>query len=282
MNKQLRSAFNTRQYMLSQDFEIYYYSDVNFHSVGSHSHDYYELYFFVEGAVEMEIVGKRHPLHAGDVIIIPPEISHRAVIQDALIPYRRFVFWISRAYCAGLTEQSPDYMYLFQQVMASGKFIYHFDMMEFNALRTRLFALLDEIHAQRFAKGARIALCVSDLVLHLNRAVYEMEHPITHTENISRYEAITNYIDVHLEDKLTLDHLAKEFYISKYYIAHLFQENTGLSVHQYITKKRLVACCDAIKSGVGISRAYALCGFNDYSSFYRAFKKEYGIPPSEF
>ena len=41
-----RSTFNSRQYMLSEDFEVFYYSDIGFKSVGSHSHDYYEIYFF--------------------------------------------------------------------------------------------------------------------------------------------------------------------------------------------------------------------------------------------
>ena len=41
MKQELRSAFNTRQYMLSKDFEIYYYSDLHFQQVDPHRHDYY-------------------------------------------------------------------------------------------------------------------------------------------------------------------------------------------------------------------------------------------------
>ena len=48
MKKNLQSDFNTRQYMLSQDFEIYYYNDTNFNGVKSHTHDYFEFYFFIE------------------------------------------------------------------------------------------------------------------------------------------------------------------------------------------------------------------------------------------
>ena len=53
MAKRQTSKFITRQYMLSEDYEVFYYSDTHFRSVGSHSHGYYELDFFGEGAVTM-------------------------------------------------------------------------------------------------------------------------------------------------------------------------------------------------------------------------------------
>ena len=61
MRKNLRSAFNTRQYMLSRDFEIYYYSDLNFKAVDPHRHTYYEFYILLEGNVYIEIEGRKIP-----------------------------------------------------------------------------------------------------------------------------------------------------------------------------------------------------------------------------
>ena len=48
MKKNLQTAFSTRQYMLSKDFEVYYYSDFYLSQVKDHAHDYYEFYFFLE------------------------------------------------------------------------------------------------------------------------------------------------------------------------------------------------------------------------------------------
>ena len=55
MKKKLQSAFHSRQYMLSKDFELYFYDDRNLAKIEAHSHNYYEFYFFAEGDVSMQI-----------------------------------------------------------------------------------------------------------------------------------------------------------------------------------------------------------------------------------
>ncbi len=281
MAKRQTSQFNTRQYMLSEDYEVFYYSDTHFRSVGSHSHDYYELYFFEAGAVSMEIDGKGYPLRPGDVIVIPPGIDHRALLTDPDKPYRRFVFWMTRGCLEAVEARSAESGYLLRRAEDRGRHVYHFDPVTFNAIRARLFTLLDETHADRFAKAAAIDLSISDLLLFLGRTVYEREHR-NRREQLSRYEAIARYVDAHLDEPLSLDALAKQFYLSKYYLVHLFRENAGLSVHQYILKKRLAACCDAMRNGAAVGEVYRQWGFGDYSAFYRAFRKEYGLSPSAF
>lgn len=282
MRKKLQTNFSTRQYMLSKDYELYYYNDTTINVVERHSHDYYEFYFFMEGNVSIEISKKLYPVTSGDIIIIPPSVSHRSIIHNVEVPYRRFVFWISREFCNHLLALSPDYGYVMQLVEEKKTYIFSNDRITFNAIQSKLLLLLAEMHSNHFGKYPQISLYVSGLVLDLNRLIYEKEHPFAPSETQALYPQICDYIESHLEEDLSLDRLANEFFVSKYHIAHLFKDNLSLSVHQYITKKRLSYCRQSLTSGMNITQVYQSFGFGDYSSFYRAFKKEYGISPKDY
>lgn len=286
MKKKLQTTFSTRQYMLSKDFEIYYYNDTHHDrlrcQVKEHAHDYYEFYFFLEGNVSIRIDGTEYPLKTGNMILIPPGVAHQAIIHNTDIPYRRFVFWISKSFYAKLSEVSEDYGYLMQKAQTDGRYISYYDVIAFNALQAKIFRLIEEIHSERFGKTAQISLCVQDLLLHLNRTAYEEANPNVMEKEQELYELLLQYIETHLDEELSLDSLARAFYVSKYHIAHVFKERLGLSVHHYITKKRLSLCRDAILSCSEINEACRLCGFKDYSSFFRSFKKEFGMSPKEY
>lgn len=283
MKKNLQSPFHHRQYMLSRDYEIFYYSDNNLAKVDLHSHDYFEFYFFIEGDISTQIGETAYPIQAGDIMLIPPFVPHRPIIHSLGTPYRRFVFWISQDYYQHLLELSADYSYLFEYVRKSQSYIFHTDRITFNGIQAKVLLLIEEMRSDRFGKDAQIPIYVNDLILHLNRFVYNRNHlGKRKAEEGNLYRNLIVYIEEHLEDDLSLDLLAKEFYVSKYHISHVFKENLGMSIHQYITKKRLALCREAILSNMSITEAYQTFGFGDYSSFYRAFKKEYGISPKDF
>ena len=280
--KQRSSKFVSRQYMLSKDYEVYYYNDLHFHSVGSHSHDYYEFYFFESGSVSMEIDGRPYPLKQGDMLVIPPGVPHQAVVTDGEGAYRRFVFWISREFLAALTLQATEYDYLARSAREQGLYRYSFDLFTFNTIRTQLFSLLDELHTDRFGRAEKLQLELRQLLLLISRLTYEQQNQGSGKQGRNQYALITAYMDEHLSEPLTLDSIARQFFLSKYYVSHLFRERSGLSVLQYLTKKRLAAVCAAIQSGQPIHEACLQYGFQDYSNFYRAFQKEYGISPSTY
>lgn len=282
MKKKLQSAFQSRQYMLSQDFELYYYDDRNLAKIEAHVHDYYEFYFFMEGDVSMQVGKNIYPVRFGDAMLIPPHMPHRAIIHSQNVPYRRFVFWISKEFYEDLKQISPCYTYAINYAAKHKQYLCHLDRIAFNSLQSKMMRLLEEMQSDRFGKELQITLYVDDFILNMNRLVHDMTEPKQKISDASLYTNLMDFIEEHLDEELSLERLADEFFVSKYHIAHVFKDNIGLSIHQYITKKRLALCQEAIRAKMNITEVYHMYGFGDYSSFYRAFKKEYGISPKEY
>ncbi|MCQ2080650.1 MAG: AraC family transcriptional regulator [Lachnospiraceae bacterium] len=283
MRNELRTDFLTRQYMLSKDYELYYYSDLHAKSGETHTHDYYEFYFFIGGDVTMSIGNKHFNLTPGELVLIPPGVPHYAIINDENKYYQRFVFWISKEYCNQLIKTSQNYGYIMQAATINKHYIFHFDTFQFNAIQAKIFGLIQEMQQDRFGKNAKLRLCVCDLILDLNRMAYEYEHPRKSSKDTSLYEKLVTYIDSHITDHdLSLESIAGNFYLNKYHISHAFKDSLGISLHQYIIKQRLDLFKDYACNNDNLAEVAITCGFSDYSNFYKAFKKEYGISPTEY
>ena len=268
--------------MLSKDFELFYYNDIHLGDVKLHSHDYYEFYFFIEGEVDLQIGDSMFPVSPGDIFMLPPHVKHRPCIRNQDKPYRRFVFWISKEYCDYLETLSKDYTYLMNYVNSHKDYCFQPNQIAYNELQSMFLRLLEELKENRFGKDAQVALWVNELVLYLNRMVYSEHHPVAYSVEHALYQRIALFIEEHLEEDLSLERLSEIFFVSRYHIAHVFKDNLGMSIHQFITKKRLARCKQAILGSSSITEVYEMFGFGDYSSFYRAFKKEYGISPKDF
>lgn len=282
MKEKLQTKFATRQYMISDTFELYYYSTDDVPGVKEHTHTHYEFYLFLKGAISLEIDGVLYTPTPGDLLLIPPGVPHHLVMHDLSVPYRRFVFWVSTSFAEQLRARSADYVYLMEYAAENQKYLFPLDSVEFNTIQYRTIRLIEEMRSDHFGKETQIFLYVSDLLMQINRTVYEQHHPLTRKAQLSLYEQLCFYIDEHLSENLSLERLAAELFVSKYHIAHVFKDEIGMSIHQYISKKRLARCREALLGDVPVTKVYLLFGFHDYSSFYRAFKKEYGISPKDF
>ena len=92
---------------------------------------------------------------------------------------------------------------------------------------------------------------------------------------------LITYINENISSDLSIDLLADHFFLSKYHMMRIFKNETGYSIHQYISEKRILQAKTLIMSGVPATNACLECGFKDYSSFSRAFKNQMGMLPSE-
>lgn len=281
-NCQSAISFIKRQYMNSQDYEAFYYNDIKINTIEPHYHTNYEIYFFLEGKVKYSVNDKLYELKQGDIIIIPPNIVHNPSFIDENYSYRRFVLWLSKDFIEMLSGFFENIEFVFNYAKDNQIYLHHLEYIQFNDLFSCLLELWQEYNENQIFKDTTIINHIITALLKINRIVYNSSNLITDTPKKGLHALIFDYINKNITEDLTLETIARHFFVSKYYISHIFKDNLGISLHQYIIKKRLFVCKSAIATGEPITAVAEKFGFADYTSFYRAFKKEYGISPKDY
>ena len=88
------------------------------------------------------------------------------------------------------------------------------------------------------------------------------------------------YIDTHLAEDINVDEIAGAFFISRFHMMRQFREETGTTIHLYLTQKRLMLARSLIEGGMRATEACYRSGFRSYSSFTRACAKHFGATPT--
>ena len=91
---------------------------------------------------------------------------------------------------------------------------------------------------------------------------------------------IVQFVDEHLGERITLDELAIHTARSKSSVCHLFEEKMGISPKQYILQKKMAMANKLIREGVPPTQAAIQVGYDNYSTFYRAYRKFFSVNPS--
>ncbi len=95
--------------------------------------------------------------------------------------------------------------------------------------------------------------------------------------------SVTNYLDKHFEDSLSLQELGEEFHISHYHLSHLYKQETGLSPMKYVMHRRIGEAQSLLmNSDMQISEISSAVGFEDNCYFSSTFKKYVGLTPTEY
>ena len=94
---------------------------------------------------------------------------------------------------------------------------------------------------------------------------------------------IEQYINRNYKETITLDSVAEQFHISRYYLSHLFRKSTGFSLIQYLTQRRIgeaqILLQSSDKSAADIS---LMVGFSSASYFNNVFRRYVGMTPVQY
>lgn len=104
---------------------------------------------------------------------------------------------------------------------------------------------------------------------------------ITPSQSNKLLQACLDYIKNNVTEQFSLDKLAKEFFVSKSHLSHLFTQNLGMGIRQYINLQKITYARSLVMSGTGSMNACHICGFENYSTFYRLYKSTFGLTPEK-
>jgi len=271
--------FDSRQSMQNKTFEVFHYRDQKMGDLEIHHHDFYEVYLFLGGRVQFQVEAKTFQLESGDLLLINPQELHKPVI-DQESQYERMVLWIDRNYLSSLCTWDTDLSACFDPEMPG-----HTNLLRPGKMRSaQLQGLLESLAREYYEQQLGSAICAQGLLMQflveLNRLARKNAGKAAAEPDL--VSQVIAYIGNHYQENLTLESLAGQFYVSKFYLSHEFRARVGVSIHRYIIFRRLLQARDLMAAGIGPGQVYQNCGFGDYANFYRAFKAEYGISPREF
>ena len=245
-----------------------------------HSHAFFEIIYCESGTIQYLIADTRYRIHAGDVILVPPGISHRPIFYEEMTePYSRIVLWISSDFFHTIAEICPEE--LRNQLRLKEHFLLRTEGTPYKYLGKLFQRGVEESTLQ--APMWEMALCgnTTNLLANLGRALMSAGtfFPAEQREDI---DEVISYIEKNYSGRISLEETAKEFHISTSTLSKLFYNKLHISFYHFVTQRRLINSKLKIEEGSSMEEAALSCGFCDYSAFYRAFKKEFGISPKEY
>lgn len=224
---------------------------------GKEFHTFHEIIYFMDG--DAEFIGEdiHTKVTAGTLIIVPRKTYHQLVIHGNRNDYCRCTLnFEHRHYC----EESMGTQTL---VQADRNTEYLFRQLIVNYLDENAPAMLDAV----------LTLLLSDL------RQKEKGFAGEGSQNAVVQSAV-QFINENLYSKISVDRIAKKCMISPSSVSHIFKKEMGISLHRFIIRKRLINAYQKIEAGEPATLVAIECGFNDYSGFYKQYKKMFGMSPS--
>lgn len=256
----------------------------HFPRIPAHTHNYYEVYLFLNGFVKVAVEDKIYNVKYGDILLVPPYAIHQLLpaSSDTNFEYRRIYMYITEPCLASFDFKGESLLSPIQQATKDKRYFFHIPIYDFEQIYQAMFLLFRSKKTDYYGKEMLNRSRIIQIITLLNKNI-QMDtesHDTTHITPV--IDDVYTYINHHYQKPLTLDMLANRFFINKYTLSKLFKEQLLLTVHEYITMKRISTAKLLIKQGTPPSKVYLEVGFSNYSTFFRAFKKLEQISPEQF
>lgn len=267
---------------LQQNFRLFHLKDKKEQQFDFHYHDFDKIVIFLSGKVTYIVEGKSYHLKPWDILLVPHHDIHKPVIDGSSV-YERIVIWVKNEFMEKQHRKNCDLSSCFQESLDRSFNLIRVRSSLQSEIQTIIANLEDSLRSAEFGSELLSDTYFLQLLVYINRVFLDAsftndETDLTYDKQITE---LLKYINSHLGEDLSNETLANRLYLSKYYLMHRFKEETGYTLHSYIEQKRLLHASELIKEGVPAMKAAQECGFKEYSTFLRAFKRNFHISPKE-
>ena len=246
-----------------------------------HSHDHLELAFILSGVGKYYIEGVEYDVQEGDLLILNPGVKHQALRSESgTVPTTEFFVGFSDI-------QLPDYPKNYLPVPNGGHMIH--TVGEFKQKIAKICAAMEAENL--VCKEGRYFMLKSYLMQMILLVIREQCAIISPMggyafESVNKkyvVERIVTYFEEHYSEKISLDQIAENMYLSPFYISKIFKSEIGDTPIRYLINIRLEKAKHLLESesGSSIQEIAARVGYEDAYHFSKLFKKHYGVSPSQ-
>lgn len=273
----MKETYAKKGYLL-EDFRLFHLKDFGETKVDYHYHEFYKLLFLLSGSGGYVVEGKRYSLAPGDLVLIGTHCVHRPEFTPEA-PCERIILYISPEFLERESVAACDLTECFSKE-------YDHVLRPNEKIRQTLFSILknmeQELASSHYGKEILSTGMLLRLLVEIARSIHrkEVQKPEPMLPKSKRMQDIVQYLDAHLTEELSVETLSEKFFISRYHLMRRFREETGTTIHAYISDRRLMMARDLITRGMASTDACFRCGFGSYSSFSRAYGKFFGTTPT--
>jgi AraC-like DNA-binding protein/mannose-6-phosphate isomerase-like protein (cupin superfamily) len=264
---------------LENDFKIFHILDRQRKEFDFHYHDFNKIMIFLSGNVNYSIEGKNYSLQPYDIVLVNAGEIHKPSVLDNS-DYERIIIYVSPQFLNSYKQEDYDLNYCFERAIKEHSNVLRIHSVEKSKLYQVCLELEHSFADNAFAKELYQKILFLEFMIQLNRTA--ISNHINYLDSMignAKLLPILDFINEHLTEEITIDQLSAQFYLSRYYLMHFFKEETGYTIGNYITDKRLLLAKNLVQNGSSITQACYQSGFKNYSTFSRAFKKAFHTIP---
>lgn len=264
---------------ITTPFDVIYRKDTPAYPIGPHSHNGAEIYLTLSDLPDILLNDTISEVPAGTLIIIPPFCVHQLYHKSGVL-YERYILsintqWLDTVFCG----QTDSLSYIIQST-------------------TPLLLTPDQTTKKEFIRRLNTLLSTSkattpkamadffDLLTKLNEIIDGLYTTKAPTLPISltqqRVNEIIAYIHNHITESLTVEELAKHFFMHPDYLSRLFRQHTHITASRYITLQKIASAQSLLRDGHTVTQVQNILGYSSYAHFFKCFKKNTGMSPSQY